>query len=46
MQKLFENFRRYINEGIDPGVAEKIIEDIELVIEIQVRNLYRSSIIN
>ena len=46
MQELFENFRRYINEGVDPGVAEKIIEDIELVIEIQVRNLYCSSIIN
>ena len=46
MKFLLENWRRYISEGIDPGVAEKIIEDIELVIEIQVRNLYRSSIIN
>ena len=27
MKLLLENWRRYISEGIDPGVAEKIIED-------------------
>ena len=46
MQKLFENWRKYTNESIDHGIVERIIEDIELVIEIQVRNLYRSSVIN
>jgi hypothetical protein len=35
-----------LNESIDSGVLEKIVESIEEIIEIGVKNVYKSSILN
>ena len=35
-----------LNESVDPGILEKIIESIEEIIEIDVKNIYRSSILS
>jgi hypothetical protein len=46
MNSLFENWRGYISESLDPGILESIVENIESVIEIPVRKVYKSSLIN
>ena len=35
-----------MNESIDSGVLEKIVESIEKIIEIEVKNVYKSSILS
>ena len=35
-----------LNESIDSGVLEKIVESIEKIIEIEVKNVYKSSILS
>jgi len=35
-----------LNESIDSGILEKIVESIEKIIEIDVKNVYKSSILN
>ena len=46
MKLLFENWRGYVNESADPGVLNKIIEDIERVIEIPVNEIFKLNSIN
>jgi ferredoxin-fold anticodon binding domain-containing protein len=46
MNSLFENWRGYISESLDPGILEGIVENIESIIEIPVRKVYKSSLIN
>ena len=36
MNSLFENWRGYISESLDPGILEGIVENIESIIEIPV----------
>jgi len=40
MKLLFENWRQYLNEGIDPEIIEHIREAIEERIEIPVRKIF------
>ena len=35
-----------LNESIDSGVLEKIVESMEKIIEIEVKNVYKSSILS
>ena len=35
-----------LNESIDSGILEKIVESIEKIVEIEVKNVYKSSILN
>ena len=46
MNLLFENWRGYLNESADPDVLNKIIEDIERVIEIPVNEIFKLNSIN
>ena len=46
MKGLFENWRRFLNERIDFEVLQKIQENVIQVLEIEVRRLYSSSVIN
>ena len=46
MKLLFENWRGYLNESADPDVLNKIIEDIERVIEIPVNEIFKLNSIN
>ena len=46
MKLLFENWRGYLNESAAPDVLNKIIEDIERVIEIPVNEIFKLNSIN
>ena len=46
MKVLFESWRGYLNESTDPDVLNKIIEDIERVIEIPVNEIFKLNSIN
>ena len=46
MKGLFESWRGYLNESTDPDVLNKIIEDIERVIEIPVNEIFKLNSIN
>ena len=46
MKGLFENWRRFLNESVDFEILQKRQENITQVLEIEVRRLYNSSVIN
>ena len=46
MKLIYENWRGYLNEAVDPDILKKIVEDVERVLEIPVDQIFKLSSIN